>query len=58
MPYASYMEDACSNVFVCWAWNFVLHAKEIEEALPSAAEMPAGFEEAMREIQRDAVIGL
>lgn len=45
-----------SYVFVCWEWNYVLYAKEIETALPRRG-LPKGFQESVQKIQKDAVLG-
>jgi hypothetical protein len=46
-----------SYILVFWEWNFVLYAKEIEASLPGRGT-PAGFEEAIQKIERDAPLGL
>lgn len=58
-PYDPYGRpiDAADYLIIGYEWNFVLHAKEVEEALPKK-EIPTGFEIAVRLIDPEARHGV
>ena len=49
--------DAAGYLILSYEWNWVLHAKEVDEALPKK-EIPAGFESAVKQIDPDAKHGV
>ena len=49
--------DAAGYLIVSYEWNYVLHAKEVEEALPKK-QIPDGFESAVQQIDPDARHGV
>ncbi|ERF74897.1 hypothetical protein EPUS_09495 [Endocarpon pusillum Z07020] len=49
--------DAADYLIIGYEWNYVLHAKEVEEALPKK-QMPKGFEAAVQQIDPEARYGV
>jgi hypothetical protein len=46
--------DVAGYLIISYEWNYVLHAREVEEALPKK-QIPAGFESAIQQIAKHGV---